>query len=112
MKYYNMQLSYHIFKKKLESGKYELLDVRTLHEQTIYGVISKNQLLIDIYSLDAIQQIQKLPKDKKYLIYCWHWSRSQYVVSIMKEMGIREVYDLEGGIDVWNKNSLQIRESA
>ena len=81
-----MQLSRTNFQNKLESREYTLLDVRTAHEQLIYGVILKDQLHIDIYAPDALQKIQKLPKEGKYLVYCFHGNRSQYVVKVMEEL--------------------------
>ena len=96
-----MQLSKQDFKNKLESWDYTLLDVRTAHEQLIYWVISENQLHIDVYSADALERIQKLPKEGKYIVYCFHGNRSQYVVKVMEELWVKEVYDLEGGIAEW-----------
>lgn len=96
-----MQISKKEFQEKLESREYTLLDVRTAHEQLIYGVISKDQLHIDIYAPDALERIQKLPKEGKYLVYCFHGNRSQYIVQVMEELWVAEVYDLEGGIAEW-----------
>lgn len=98
-----MQLSKKDFKNKLDSWEYKLLDVRTTHEQLIYWVITPQQLHIDIYAPDAIEKIQKLSTKEKYLVYCFHGNRSQYVVQLMEELGITEVFDLEGGINTWKK---------
>lgn len=99
-----MQLQTTEFKTKLDSGKYTLVDVRTAQEQMIFWVISEKQTHIDVYKPEAIENIKKLPKIGKYLIYCYHGNRSQYVVQVMQELWFSEVYDLEWGIDVWNKN--------
>lgn len=81
------------------------MDVRTAQEQLIFGKISQTQKHIDVYKADAIEQIQKLPREGKYLVYCYHGNRSQQVLSLMQELGFQEAYDLIGGIDVWVKNS-------
>jgi len=89
------------FKEKLESWNYTLLDIRTTQEQLIFWVISENQIHIDIYKANAIEEMQKLPKEGKYLIYCYHGNRSQQVLSLMKELWFEEAYDLIWGIDEW-----------
>lgn len=90
------------FKKMFESNQYELIDLRTASELEQYGVISENQLHIDVSKPDAAERIWLLKKDKKYLIYCWHWVRSKQVLEYMKTLWFSEVYDLEGWIDTWN----------
>lgn len=92
------------FKEKLESKEYTLLDIRTSQEQIFYGVISEKQIHIDIYTPDAHEEIKKLPREGKYLIYCWHGNRSQHVLQVMQELWFKEVYDLIGGIEEWQKN--------
>ena len=89
------------FKEKLSTWAYRLIDTRTSQEQLIFWKISENQLHIDVYKADALEQIQKLPRERKYLVYCYHGNRSQQVLSLMQELGFQEVYDLIGGIDAW-----------
>ena len=92
------------FREKLDSSNYTLLDVRTAQEQLIFWKISEKQIHIDVYKADAIEHIQKLPREGKYLIYCYHGNRSQQVLSLMQELAFQEVYDLVWGIDMWNKS--------
>ena len=54
-----------------------------------------------MYQPDFPERILKLPKEVKYLIYCWHGNRSQVARDWMKEQGFNWVCDLEGGIDKW-----------
>ena len=91
------------FKQKLDTGEYTLLDTRTQQEQVIFWVISENQKHIDVYKADALQNIKKLPREGKYLVYCYHGNRSQQIWELMDELGFKEVYDLIGGIDEWKK---------
>jgi len=99
-----MQISKKQFKTYLDSWEFTLIDVRTQQEQEMYWVISENQLHIDISQPTAIEKLLKLPKTDKYLIYCWHWVRSLQVNQFMRVNWYEKVYDLEGGIDEWNKN--------
>lgn len=91
------------FEAYLNTGEYTLIDVRTEHEQSIFWIIQDTQIHIDVYKADAAQKIQELPREKKYLIYCYHGNRTKQVLAFMQELGFQEAYDLEGGIDAWKK---------
>lgn len=91
------------FSKKLNLGTFTVIDLRTSQEQLIFWTISEKQEHIDIYQADATQKIQKLPREGKYLLYCYHGNRSEYILSIMQELWFQEVYDLIWGIDAWKK---------
>lgn len=90
------------FKKELEDTNSILLDVRTPEEIPLYWKIRNNQILIDINNTNFVSEISKLDKTKKYLIYCWHWNRSQTARDYMEKQGFFYVKDLKGGINVWN----------
>ncbi|NDK09687.1 rhodanese-like domain-containing protein [Candidatus Gracilibacteria bacterium] len=91
------------FKEVIKQEGVTLIDVRTKQEQDIFGVISENQTHIDIYKPEALDQIKKLPKEGRYLIYCYHGNRSQQIGNMMLELGFSDVSDLIGGIDEWKK---------
>jgi rhodanese-related sulfurtransferase len=93
------------FREKIETQGYTLIDIRTAQEQVIFWVISEQQKHIDIYKPEALENIKKLPRDGKYLIYCYHGNRSQQVWNLMEEIWFLEIYDLEWGIDEWGKSS-------
>ncbi len=93
------------FKDALDSWEHTLLDVRTKQEQDIFWVISEKQVHIDVYKPEALEHIKKLPREGKYLIYCYHGNRSQQVASLMQELWFWEVYDLIGWIDEWKKSN-------
>ncbi len=89
------------FKNLLDTGEYFLLDIRTEGEVKMYGEIPWTKARYDMYQPDFPERILKLPKEVKYLIYCWHGNRSQVARDWMKEQGFNWVCDLEGGIDKW-----------
>lgn len=80
------QISPVVFKQELETGKYTLIDCRTPAELEVYGKISDNQILIDVNSPISRFQIEKLDKNKSYLVYCWHGNRSALLREYMKDL--------------------------
>ena len=98
------QISLESFKEELESWETILIDVRKKEEQEKYWVVSDNQLHIIYWEDNFEEEILKLDKTKKYLIYCWHGVRSTAARDLMQENGFSWAKDLEGGIDTWNKD--------
>ena len=90
------------FQDKIQTGEYEVLDIRT-KEEYLAQRITEDPLLIDYYGLEFKQNLAELDKDKKYLIYCRSGNRTSRTVSVMEELGFTNFYELEGGINVWNR---------
>ncbi|MDP2090071.1 MAG: rhodanese-like domain-containing protein [Candidatus Gracilibacteria bacterium] len=78
-----------------------LIDIRTPQEKVIYGYIKGTDLYYDMYSKKFVDNMLHLDRNKKYLIYCWHGNRTQYVLQYMKINGFTDVSDLIGGIEYW-----------
>ena len=78
------------------------MDIRT-KEEYLAQRITEDPLLIDYYGLEFKQNLAELDKDKKYLIYCRSGNRTSRTVSVMEELGFTNFYELEGGINVWNR---------
>ncbi len=76
-----------------------IIDVRTKMEYN-QGRIA-NSKLIDIYKPGFIDEIQKLDKNVKYLIYCRSGNRSYFAVTKMLELGFTDVCHLGSGIIGW-----------
>ncbi|MDH3324766.1 MAG: rhodanese-like domain-containing protein [Candidatus Peregrinibacteria bacterium] len=89
------------FKEKIESGKFVLIDVRTMTE-SIEGSIPETMLLLDFYGENFEKKLNKLDKKRKYLIYCRSGNRSGQTLSIMQELGFETAYDLANGFNVWD----------
>lgn len=72
-----------------------ILDIRTSME-VANGKIpnSKN---IDFYSSTFQREIDKLDRNKKYLVYCASGGRSKSACGIMDKMGFKNIYELKGG---------------
>ena len=80
---------------------YVLLDVRT-PEEVSEGKI-QDALHINFYDEDFRSQLEKLDKDKTYIVYCRSGNRSGQAAEIMNEMKFKEVINLDGGIEEWEK---------
>ncbi|MFC1899310.1 rhodanese-like domain-containing protein [Chloroflexota bacterium] len=83
-----------------------ILDVRTEEEFTqgyIEGVIN-----IDFYSETFQDELDSLDKDKKYLVYCQSANRSGNAIKIMEELGFHEVYNMLGGIALWQAQNYPV----
>jgi rhodanese-related sulfurtransferase len=95
------------FKKLIEEKKdVQLIDVRTPNEFKaghIQGAIN-----IDFYRGDFKEAIAKLDKSKPIAIYCAVGGRSGASTEVAAQLGFKQVYDLQGGISVWQRKGLPI----
>lgn len=89
-----------------EDSKNKLLDIRT-PEEFMAGHL-KNAINIDYYASDFQNQLGKLDKSQTYLVYCRSGSRSSTAIQMMKTLGFKRVYELEGGINSWGAIDLPI----
>ncbi|MFC3414145.1 rhodanese-like domain-containing protein [Algoriphagus hitonicola] len=76
-----------------------ILDVRTPGE--FAGGKIRGARNIDLMSRDFTKQIQNLPKDKTYLVYCRSGNRSGQACEIMADMGFENCKNMSGGIMRW-----------
>ena len=82
------------------------LDVRTpaeYEEEHVEGAI-----IIDFNAGDFREEVDKLDKDKAYLLYCRSGNRSGRALAIMKELGFLEIYHMNGGILEWTAEDLPL----
>jgi rhodanese-related sulfurtransferase len=89
------------FKEKLDSGEYDLIDIRT-HDEYMNERIA-DVPNIDIYADDFNDRLNYLDKEKKYLMYCNSDNRTKMGLNRMKFYGFKEAYDLKGGINAWKE---------
>lgn len=76
-----------------------ILDVRT--PQEVMAEKIGEPINLDFYNPNFTQELDKLDKEKTYLVYCRSGSRSSSAMEIMKELGFKKVYNLSGGIMGW-----------
>lgn len=82
-----------------------ILDVRT-PEEYAEGHI-ENSVNIDFNADDFKTNINKLDKNKTYLVYCRSGNRSKKAIAVMKELGFKEIYNI-GGIMDWQKEGYPV----
>lgn len=98
------------FEKKISQyPDAQIADVRTPGEYN-EGHIKKS-LNIDWNGDTFETEIQKLDKQKPVFVYCLSGGRSASAVSKMKDMGFKEIYELDGGMRAWHNNDKPV-ESA
>ncbi len=90
------------FKDLLSKNTGELIDVRTPRENQA-GAIEGTNLNIDVTGPNFKAEIDKLDKDKTYMVYCRSGGRSGKAVKIMESMGFKHLYNLKGGYRGWKK---------
>ncbi len=81
-----------------------IIDVRTPAE--FAGEHIENAVNMDFYSDTFRDELDKLDKDKIYLIYCRSGGRSGSTLDIMAELNFNEVYNILGGINQWKTEGL------
>jgi rhodanese-related sulfurtransferase len=87
---------------------FAIIDVRT-PEEYANGYIG-TAVNSDYYSATFTDELNRLDKDKTYLIYCRSGRRSASALDIMRELGFGEVYNMLGGILQWEAEGLPIVE--
>ena len=83
------------------SRKIQLVDVRTAKEFKEDHI--GNAINIDVNSPDFEAKLQQLQKNKRVYVYCRSGKRSAIALKKMDSLGFNKVYNLQVGIDGWNK---------
>lgn len=89
------------FKAKMAQPGTVVLDVRT-PEETAEGKI-EGAVEIDFEGQNFEAEIDKLDKNKTYLVYCRSGGRSSQASELMAEKGLKNIYNLTGGYLAWTK---------
>lgn len=86
--------------------RFSLLDVRTESEYQASHIQGSQNL--DFRSENFTQQLAALDKQKTYVVYCRSGSRSGKTLDIMKKLGFKQAYNMQGGIEQWQDQSLPL----
>jgi len=87
------------FKSLIDEDNGLLLDVRTPRE-VANGTID-GSTNINFRSPTFKSDIEKLDKDKPIYVFCASGGRSRNAMRMMKDMGFKEIYNLNGGYRGW-----------
>ena len=83
------------FKKGITQENVQIVDVRT-PEEVQDGKI-EGSVNINFYDSNFKEQIAALDKGTPVYVYCRSGGRSSKAMQIMKEMGFKIIYELQGG---------------
>lgn len=86
-----------------------VLDVRTPEEYAQGHLLEKTPMNLNFYAPDFREKLSRLDRGKTYLVYCRTGHRSGETVQMMRELGFRRVYNLQGGITAWQNAGLPIK---
>ena len=98
------QEAFTLIQNNRNNPDFVILDVRTAEEFTEGHI--ENAINSDYYSDTCRDELNKLDKNRTYLIYCRSGNRSGKALAIMEELNFREVYDMSGGIIEWEAEGL------
>lgn len=84
----------------IEAKKPVVIDIRTAEEHAA-GYIAPTHMTLDYYAPDFKEQLAKLDRNAKYLIYCRSGRRTGAALLTMKDLGFTDMHDIEGGITAW-----------
>ena len=84
----------------------QLIDVRTPEE--FKGNHLKGAQNICVTSDDFKEKVKMLDKNKPVYVYCNRGGQSAQAAIALKELGFTKIYDLEGGILLWEENKLEL----
>lgn len=82
-----------------DNPDFHIIDVRTPSEYE--EVRLENAYNVDYYSPTFKQDIDEFEKGDVYLVYCRSGNRSGKAMTVFRDLGFLEVYDMAGGITKW-----------
>lgn len=78
-----------------------IVDIRTPFEFNMGHI--EGAININYYSPNFSEEIAKLERSKPVFIYCRSGNRTSSASKIFLQVGFSEVFDLNGGINMWNR---------
>ena len=98
------QEAFTLIQENQNNPEFVIIDVRTPNEFAEGHI--ENAVNIDYYSETFRDDVNKLDKDKTYLIYCQSGNRSRSALEVIKELNFGEAYHLSAGITGWKAEGL------
>lgn len=99
------------FEAKLNTGAYQLLDVRTANEYKS-GYLKKSLQADWNNPSEFKDRAQYLDKTKPVLVYCASGVRSSSAADYLLTMGFKEVSNLQGGLVSWKRSGKPVESAA
>ena len=96
--------AYELIQNNKDKSDFIILDVRTSGEFATQRF--DNAVHLDFFSKSFEIELNKLDKNKTYLVYCKIGVRSGETIKKMKELGFLEAYNMAGGTVLWEGDGL------
>ncbi|MEP2936987.1 MAG: rhodanese-like domain-containing protein [Gilvibacter sp.] len=91
----------------LKNDSIQLLDVRTTDEYIESHL--ENAHNICVTDNDFKEKAENLNRDEPVYVYCKKGGRSAKAAKILQEMGFTKIYDMTGGILLWEEAGLETK---
>ncbi len=91
--------AYKLIQQHKDDAKFVILDVRTPKEYADGHI--PQAINLDYYVPDYKARLDKLAKDRIYLIHCAIGGRSLKTLKLMKRLNFQEVYEFKAGFRGW-----------
>lgn len=98
--------AYDLVQARKGTPNFVVLDVRTPEEFESGHV--EGAININYHSETFVEELNKLDKNKSYLVYCRTGRRSGDTVGIMTRQGFGELYRIDGDISGWKSQNLPV----
>jgi rhodanese-related sulfurtransferase len=100
------KVAFELIQSHKNDHNFVILDVRNPDEFAEYHLAQAKNL--DFYSPFFKEELEKLDKNKIYLIYCKSGRRGSKSVKTMKQIGFQNIYNIAGGIERWSGHGLPL----
>ena len=95
-----------LIEKHNGDSDFVILDIRTPGEYQSGHI--KDAIMIDFYSNSFMDEIDRLDKEKSYLVYCRSGNRSARSMDLFQKLEFQKIYHLSSGINGWNSGGLPL----
>ena len=102
----SVQEAFSLIEDNRGNADFIILDVRRASEYQEGHL--ESALNLDYHSSSFASELDKLDKDKTYLVYCRSGNRSSGAAKIMEELGFNNVYNMLGGIIDWQDEGFPV----
>jgi rhodanese-related sulfurtransferase len=83
-----------------------LLDVRTQGEYDDGHLAGS--VMIDYRGVEFREKVSELDSDKPVLVYCRSGRRSHQAFMVLEELGFKEIYEMQGGMNAWEEAEKEV----
>jgi len=95
-----------LIRERADDPYFVILDVRTPREYEMGRI--EGSVNIDYHSPGFEAELERLDREKTYLVYCLVGIRSRNAADMMEELGFEDLVNMVGGIRRWHREGLPI----